>query len=128
MSVQRQYFAADGRQLTEDEALERGVVRDGVRVSTRLAFLDGNPQSITLTDAERAFADSPKGRAMITRDRARHDKCEAYKSNPAPYTDAYAAAFVRDQFGIVDSLEHVKAKALAAREASNAARSSAWRR
>ena len=108
MSVQRLYFAADGRQLTEAEATECGMVRDGVRVQARVQFLDGVPQLHSAGDAERIYADSVKGKRSIALARRDHDLGERHKLQPQSFTDTHAAGVVRAELGITDTLEQLQ--------------------
>ena len=128
MSVRKQYFAADGRQITEEEATDRGVIRDGVRMMAQVHLMDGVPQIFNATDAERIFSDSVKGKRAVALARRAHDLGERHKRDPLPFTDAHAAAVVRAGLGLVDTMEQLQDRRNAALQDRKDAMRGAWNR
>ena len=84
----RQYKDRMGRFVSEGEALVNGILRDGYSTIIPMMLADSGP---VFCDAERAFADSGEGQAVIARARMVHElTCPG-----VAFTDADATAAVR---------------------------------
>lgn len=84
------YKDSMGRFVTRDEAFSNGSLRDGYSVVVSMLFADSNAQ-LSVADAERAFADSGEGQAVIARARMVHELTRP----GVAFTDADATAAVR---------------------------------
>ena len=85
-----QYTDKHGRFISKGEAHENGILKDGCTIRVPLMLADSGP-SQTIQDAERAFADSGEGQAVIARARMVHElTCPG-----VAFTDADATAAVR---------------------------------
>ena len=80
-----------GRFVTRDEAFSNGQLRDGYSVVVSMLFADG-ANNLSVADAERAFADSAEGQAVIARARMVHELTRP----GVAFADADATAAVRD--------------------------------
>jgi hypothetical protein len=89
--MQPQYFARDGRQLTEEEALKNGILRDGV--IKRVRMNDGRVPAVPrFSDAD--FQLNRPGFRTASSDllgdhRARDDRREAYRDYENSLLNAY---------------------------------------
>ena len=85
-----QYVNRQGQFISEDEALEDGVLKDGFTIRVPMMLADSGP-SRSIQDAERAFADSAEGQAVIARARMVHELTRP----GVAFADADATAAVR---------------------------------
>ena len=84
-----QYVDNFGRFISEREAFENGILKDGCTVRVPMMLADSGP---VLRDAERAFADSAEGQSVIAHARMVH---ELIRPGVA-FNDADAKAAIRE--------------------------------
>ena len=83
-----QYVNRQGQFISEYEAFEGGVLKDGCTIRVPMMLADSGP---VFRDAERAFADSGERQAVIARARMVHELTRP----GVAFTDADATAAVR---------------------------------
>lgn len=79
-----------GRFVTREEAFSDGLIRDGYSVVVSMLFADADAK-LSIADAERAFADSAEGQAVVARARMAHDLNRPGEA----FTDADATTAIR---------------------------------
>lgn len=98
MIAHRYTRTRDGVSVDASEACNpNGTLRDGYSVPFSLAFMDAAPAaSLSITDAERAFADSEAGKAIVDKARRSFEARQAHRplSERQVWTDAMEAAIV----------------------------------
>lgn len=85
-----QYVNRQGQFISEYEAFEGGVLKDGCTIRVPMMLADSGP-SQSIGDAERAFADCGEGQAVIARARMVHELTRP----GVAFTDADATAAIR---------------------------------
>ena len=83
-----QYTNKHGQFVSENEARENGILKDGFTVRVPMLLADSGPNT---SDADRVFADSDEGRVIIARARMVHD----INRPGEPFTDTDATAAIR---------------------------------
>lgn len=83
-----------GRFVSRNEAFNRGILRDGYSVVVSMLFTDADVK-LSVADAERAFADSAEGQAVIAHVRMVHELTRP----GVAFADADATAAVRAAMG-----------------------------
>lgn len=89
-----QYVNPQGQFISKYEAFEGGVLKDGCTIRVPMMLADSGP---VFRDAERAFADSGEGQAVIARARMVHElTCPSVAFTDADATAAVRAAMAND--------------------------------
>ena len=116
-----QYVNRQGQFISEYEAFENGILKDGCTIRVPMMLADSGP-SQSIRDAERAFFDSAEEQTIIARAQMVHNLTK----RGLEFTDADAAEAIReamhDAKALADAQPQLKREADMAQARADAAR------